>query len=74
MTLLKEVRLMYGLSQGEFAKQLGINVNTYKAYETGRRTIPDKIKIKVLRLRNKRDDRKIADILESAIGELKEIK
>ena len=73
MTLLKEVRLMYGLSQKEFAKQLGINVNTYKAYEIGYRTIPDKLKIKVLRLRNKGDDKKIADILESAIGELKEL-
>lgn len=74
MTMLKEVRIMYGLTQKEFADRLGINHSTYRAYETGRRTMPDDIKIKVLRLRNKGDDKKIADILESAIGELKGIK
>lgn len=73
MTILKEVRLMYGLNQREFAKQLGINVNTYKAYELGTRTIPDRIKIKVLRMRNLGDDKKIADILESTLRELEEL-
>lgn len=73
MTILKEVRLMYGLNQKEFAKQLGINANTYKAYELGTRTIPDRIKIKVLRMRNLGDDKKIADILESTLRELEKM-
>lgn len=74
MTILKEVRLMYGLSQKEFAKQLGINVNTYRSYELGTRNIPDKIKVKILRLRNKGDDTKMADILESTLEALKDLK
>lgn len=74
MTLLKEVRLMYGLDQKAFSEKLGVNLNTYRAYEQGKRNVPDDIKIKVLRLRNKGDDSKLADILESVIKELKEIK
>lgn len=74
MTLLKEVRLMYGLDQKSFSEKLGVNLNTYRAYEQGKRNVPDAIKIKVLRLRNKGDDSKLADILESVIKELREIK
>ena len=74
MTLLKEVRLMYGLTQKELANKLEINLSTYKAYELGFRNTPDKIKIKVLRMRNKGDDKKIADILESTLSALKELK
>lgn len=67
MTILKETRIMYGLNQKEFAKQLKININTYRAYELGYRTIPDELKIKILRLRNKGNDRELADILESTL-------
>ncbi len=49
-TRLKQIRLERGESQTQFATFLGIPQTTYAPYETGKRALPDAIKIKLSKL------------------------
>ena len=60
----KELRKKAGLSQGEFAKKNGYSQARISQYESGYRTMPKKLQIEYLKLRNNEDDKKIIKFLE----------
>lgn len=64
MTILKQLRLSNRYTQKQFAKILGVNINTYIAYENGKREIPPKLLAKILKMRGKESDCKLAEMLE----------
>lgn len=64
MTILKQIRIANRYTQEQFAKKLGINFYTYRAYETGSREIPPKLLAKILKMRGTESDVKLAKILE----------
>lgn len=50
MNRLEELRKKNNLSQGEFAKAIGISTPRYHMYEKGKRTIPEDIAKKIANL------------------------
>ena len=64
MTIYKEYRTENRLKQKEMADKLKINVNTYRNYELGKRSMPKHILADFLMLRGKDDDVKLANILK----------
>ena len=64
MTLLKQYRLLNGLSQKEMAEKMGISLNAYRNYELAKRTMPLKIIYNFLKLRNLEEDKKLIKTLE----------
>lgn len=60
----KELRKKAGLSQEEFAKKVGYSQTRISQYESGYRTMPKKLQIEYLKLRNNEDDKKIIKFLE----------
>lgn len=64
MTIYKEYRKENRLKQQEMADKLKINVNTYRNYELGKRSMPKNILASFLELRGKEDDIKLAKILK----------
>ena len=60
----KELRKKAGLSQEEFAKKVGYSQTRNSQYESGYRTMPKKLQIEYLKLRNNEDDKKIIKFLE----------
>lgn len=60
----KELRKNAGFSQEEFAKKVGYSQTRISQYESGYRTMPKKLQIEYLKLRNNEDDKKIIKFLE----------
>ena len=52
-TKLRELRMKKGLSQTKVAKDLGIPLTTYNAYETGQNIPRDETKIKIAEYYNR---------------------
>lgn len=64
MTILKEYRINSNLKQSEMAEKLGCSIPSYRLYENGELTIPNRILLKFLRLRGAESDIALARILE----------
>lgn len=64
MRILKEYRLKERYKQKDMAEKLNINLNTYRNYELGKRTMPYNVLADFLILRNEEDDIKLAKILK----------
>lgn len=60
----KELRKKAGLSQEEFATKNGYSQARISQYENGYRTMPKKLQIEYLKLRNNEDDKKIIKFLK----------
>jgi transcriptional regulator with XRE-family HTH domain len=60
----KELRKKAGLSQEEFAKKNGYSQARISQYESGYRSMPKKLQIEYLKLRNSEDDKKIIKFLK----------
>lgn len=60
----KELRKKAGLSQAEFAKKNGYSQARISQYECGYRSMPKKLQIEYLKLRNSEDDKKIIKFLK----------
>lgn len=60
----KEIRQKAGLTQNEFAKKVKYSQSRISQYESGYRTMPKKLQIEYLKLRNNEDDKKIIKFLE----------
>ena len=60
----KELRKKAGLSQEEFAAKNGYSQARISQYESGYRTMPKKLQIEYLKLRNNEDDKKIIKFLK----------
>lgn len=60
----KELRKKAGLSQEEFAKKNNYSQSRISQYESGYRTMPKKLQIEYLKLRNNEDDKKIIKFLK----------
>lgn len=64
MRILKEYRLKERYKQKDMAEKLNINLNTYRNYELGKRTMPYNVLADFLILRNEEYDIKLAKILK----------
>jgi len=64
LTIYKKYRLDNRYSQKEMANKLNINLNTYRNYELGKRTMPYNLLAEFLLLRGFEDDIKLAKILK----------
>lgn len=64
LTILKQFRLDNRYTQKEMAKMLELNLNTYRNYELGNRTVPYCLLRRFLLLRGNEDDIKLANILK----------
>lgn len=64
MTLYKKYRKEQRYTQKEMAEKLNINLNTYRNYELGIRTMPYSILANFLLLRGYKEDIKLANILK----------
>ena len=60
----KKIRQEASLTQTEFAKKNGYSQTRISQYENGYRTMPKKLQIEYLKLRNNEDDKKIIKFLE----------
>lgn len=60
----KELRKNAGFSQEELAKKVGYSQARISQYESGYRTMPKKLQIEYLKLRNNEDDKKIIKFLK----------
>lgn len=60
----KKLRKEAGLTQVDFSKKTGYSVIRISQYENGYRTMPKKLQIEYLKLRNSEDDKKIIKFLE----------
>lgn len=60
----KDLRKNAGFSQEEFAKKVGYSQARISQYENGYRTMPKKLQIEYLKLRNNEDDKKIISFLK----------
>lgn len=69
MTIFKEVRQKYGLTQQEMADKLNISLRRYRSYEIGERMPKPEIIAKILYVRNKGNDRELAQILKELVNE-----
>ena len=67
MTIFKEVREKYGITQQELADGLKIPLRRYRSYEQGTRTPDYETVAKILYIRNKGRDRELAKILKELI-------
>lgn len=65
MTILKEYRIKERYKQKDMANMLNMNINTYRTYELGTRTIPYNVLADFLILRNYEDDKKLVEILKN---------
>lgn len=63
----KEIRKASGLTQQEMGKRTNYSKNRICQYEKGYRTMPKKLQIEYLKLRNSEEDKIIIEFLE---GEL----
>ena len=63
MTILKKYRIKERYKQKDMADKLNINLNTYRNYELGKRTMPYKLLADFLILRNDEYDTELAKIL-----------
>ena len=61
----KELRKGAGFTQANFAKKVGYSQARISQYESGYRTMPKKLQIEYLKLRNNEDDKKIIKFLEA---------
>ena len=52
MKVLKKLRVVSGMSQGELAKKVGVNYRTISSYETGARDMPVRVAKKVGKVLN----------------------
>ena len=60
----KELRKNAGFSQEEFAKKVRYSQARISQYESGYRSMPKKLQIEYLKLRNNEDDKKIIKFLK----------
>lgn len=60
----KEIRKKAGFTQEVFSKKVGYSQSRISQYESGYRTMPKKLQIEYLKLRNNEDDKKIIKFLE----------
>lgn len=60
----KKLRQEAGLTQTEFAEKTKYSQARISQYESGYRTMPKKLQIEYLKLRNSDDDKKIIKFLE----------
>ena len=67
MTIFKEVREKYGITQQELADSLKIPLRRYRSYERGERMPDYETVAKILYIRNKGRDRELAKILKELI-------
>lgn len=67
MTIFKEVRQTYGVTQQEMADNLEIPLRRYRSYEHGLRVPSWDVVVKILWMRNKGKDRELAKILDNLI-------
>ena len=65
--MLRQYRVENRFTQKEMAEKLNINLNTYRNYELGKRSMPYNILAKFLVLRGYEDDLKLARILNEQI-------
>lgn len=63
MRILKEYRLKERYKQKDMAEKLNINLNTYRNYELGKRTMPYNVLADFLILRNDEYDIELAKLL-----------
>lgn len=63
MTILKEYRIRERYKQKDMADKLNINLNTYRNYELGKRTMPYNVLADFLILRNDEYDIELAKLL-----------
>lgn len=64
MTILKEYRINNNIKQEEMAKKLNCSIASYRLYENGNKTIPNKTLLTFLKLRATESDLKLAEALE----------
>jgi len=62
--MLKEYRKEQRLNQQEMADLLNLNINTYRNYELGKRTVPYRVLARFLETRDNEDDIKLSKILK----------
>ena len=67
MTIFKEVREKNGITQQKMADNLKIPLRRYRSYEHGDRTPDYRTLAKILYIRNKGQDRELAEILKELI-------
>ena len=60
----KELRRGAGFTQEDFAEEVGYSQARISQYESGYRTMPKKLQIEYLKLRNNEDDKKIIRFLK----------
>lgn len=59
----KKLRIQAGLTQKEFAAKVGYSQARISQYENGYRSMPRKLQIEYLKLRNSEEDKKIIKFL-----------
>ena len=64
MTVLKEYRINNELKQEEMADKLNCSIQSYRLYENGKQTIPNKVLLTFLRLRATDSDLTLVKALE----------
>lgn len=60
----KEIRETKGISKKEFGKMVGYTQTDISMYEKGYKSLPIKLQIEYLKLRNNETDKKIIKIME----------
>lgn len=70
----KKLREQKGLSQKELGEKFGYSAQRISQYENGYRTMPDKLQIEYLKLRNNDDDKKIIKFLKERVELYERIK
>ena len=70
MTILKEYRINNNFVQKEMADKLDISLPAYRNYENGKRTLPNEVLLRFLKLRDWEEDRPIVEVLEELYGKI----
>jgi transcriptional regulator with XRE-family HTH domain len=60
----KKLRIQAKMTQKEFAERVGYSQARISQYENGYRTMPKKLQIEYLKLRNNEEDKKIIKFLK----------
>lgn len=63
----KKIRKEKGITQKEMGEKCGYSLQRISQYENGYRTMPDKLQIEYLKLRNSDDDKKIIKFLKERV-------